>query len=69
MENIGLTKKELNNLEEIFNENYLVYKQIKNIEKKAYDIKLRKILKRLRDGHEKNLFTIMKLLDEKERFI
>lgn len=69
MKNITLTKKEVNNLKEIFNENYLAIKQIKEIENKTYKQDTRAFLKKIKTAHEKNLLTIMKLLDEKERFI
>lgn len=69
MENISLSKKEIDNLEEIFNENYLIIKKVKDLENDTYEESIRILLKKIRDSHEKNLLTIMKLLDEKERFI
>lgn len=69
MENVYLSSKEMVNLEKIFNENYLMVKRIRDFEKDIYDDKVLALLKKLRDIHEKNLLIIMKLLDEKERFI
>lgn len=69
MENIYLSKKEIDNLEELFNENYLIIKKVKDLEKDIYEDNIRVLLKKIKDSHEKNLLTIMKLLDEKERFI
>ena len=69
MEKVSLSTKDLSNLKELFNENYLMIKQIKNYERKTYDNEIKIILKRIRDTHEENLFTIMKLLDEKERIL
>ena len=69
MENIPLSKKEIDNLEEIFKENYLIIKKVKDLESNTYEENVRVILKTIKDSHEKNLLTIMKLLDEKERFI
>ncbi len=69
MENIYLPKKDLDNLNEIFTENYLIIKRVKELERTIYDIKIRELLKKIRDVHEKNLMTILKLLDDKERFI
>ena len=69
MENIYLSKKEIDNLEELFNENYLLIKKVKDLEKDIYEENLRILLKKIKNTHEKNLLTIMKLLDEKERFI
>ena len=67
MEKINLTLKELNNLKQLFNENYLIIKQIKEYEKKIYNNEMLLFLKDIRDTHKKNLLTIMKVLDEKER--
>lgn len=69
MKNISLSEKEMTNLKNIFNENYLMIKRVKELEKKIYDENIRVILKEIRDSHEKNLLTVMKVLDEKERFI
>ncbi len=69
MENLYLSKKDLDILNEVFNENYLIIKRIKEIESRLFDIQLRTLLKKIREGHEKNLMTILKLLDSKERFI
>ena len=69
MKNIPLSKKEIDNLEEIFKENYLIIKKVKDLESNTYEENVRVILKTIKDSHEKNLLTIMKLLDEKERFI
>lgn len=69
MENKNLSPTDLINLRELFNENYLIIKQIKEYERKLYDVEVKVILKEIRDVHEKNLLTIMKLLDEKERII
>ena len=69
MENLYLSKKDLDILNEVFNENYLIIKSIKEIESRLFDIQLRTLLKKIREGHEKNLMTILKLLDSKERFI
>ena len=69
MKNITLSPNDLTNLKELFNENYLIIKQAKEYEKRIYDIETKVILKKIRDVHEENLLTIMKLLDEKERII
>ena len=69
MENITLSSNDLTNLKELFNENYLIIKQTKEYERKTYDKEIKIILKNIRDTHEQNLLTIMKLLDEKERII
>lgn len=69
MENITLSPNDLTNLKELFNENYLIIKQTKEYERKTYDKEMKIILKKIRDTHEQNLLTIMKLLDEKERII
>ncbi len=69
MENKNLSPTDLINLRELFNENYLIIKQVKEYERKLYDVEVKVILKEIRDVHEKNLLTIMKLLDEKERII
>lgn len=69
MENVTLSPNDLTNLKELFNENYLIIKQTKEYERKTYDKEMKIILKKIRDTHEQNLLTIMKLLDEKERII
>ena len=69
MENITLSSNDITNLKELFNENYLIIKQTKEYERKTYDKEMKIILKKIRDTHEQNLLTIMKLLDEKERII
>jgi hypothetical protein len=69
METLYFSKKDLDILEEIFNENYLIIKRVKELEGKIYDIKIRTLFKKIRETHDKNLITILKLLDGKERFI
>lgn len=69
MENIYLSNKEMDNLNELFNENYLILKKVKDLESEIYEENIRVLFKRIKNVHEKNLLTIMKLLDEKERFI
>ena len=69
MENKNLSPTDLTNLKELFNENYLLIKQIKYYERKISALEIKVILKKLRDSHENNLLTIMKLLDDKERII
>lgn len=69
MEKISLSKKDLANLKELFEENYLILKQTKKIEQKTYDNKTKIMLKEIRNSHQDNLLTIMKLLDEKERIL
>ena len=69
MENKNLSPTDLINLRELFNENYLIIKKVKEYKHKLYDVEVKVILKEIRDVHEKNLLTIMKLLDEKERII
>lgn len=69
MENKNLSPTDLTNLKELFNENYLLIKQIKDYERKISALEIKVILKQIRDVHEKNLLTIMKLLDDKERII
>lgn len=69
MKKVILSPNDLINLKEIFNENYLIIKQTKEYERKTTNKDIKIILKRIRDTHEENLLTIMKLLDEKERII
>ena len=69
MEKLTLSPNDLTNLKELFQENYLIIKQTKEYERKTYDNEIRLILKQIRDSHEENLLTIMKLLDDKERII
>lgn len=69
MKKITLSINDLNNLKELFNENYIIIKQVKEYERKTYSKEIKIILKEIRDTHEQNLLTIMKLLDEKERII
>ncbi len=69
MKKVTLSPNDLINLKEIFNENYLIIKQTKEYERKTTNKDIKIILKRIRDSHEENLLTIMKLLDEKERII
>ena len=69
MKKVTLSPNDLINLKEIFNENYLIIKQTKEYEKKTTNKDIKIILKRIRDTHEENLLTIMKLLDEKEWII
>ena len=69
MEKLNLSPNDLNNLKDLFNENYLILKQTKEYERKTTNYDIKKILKKIRDVHEQNLLIIMKLLDEKERII
>ena len=69
MENVTLTKKDLINLKELFEENYLILKKTKKSEKNTIDSSVKLILKEIRNSHQDNLLTIMKLLDEKERIL
>lgn len=69
MKKLTLSPNDLINLKEIFNENYLIIKQTKEYERKTTNKDIKIILKRIRDTHEENLLTIMKILDEKERII
>lgn len=69
MEKLALSPNDLINLKELFQENYLIIKQTKEYERKTHNNEIRLILKQIRDSHEENLLTIMKLLDEKERII
>ena len=69
MENLYLSNKEIENLEEIFKENYLIIKKIKDLENETTEETVRLLLKNIKNSHEKVLLTIMKILDEKERFI
>lgn len=69
MEKISLSSQDLNNLQELFSENYFLIKQIRNYEKRIYDNQIKIILKKIRDVHEDNLLTIMKLIDHKERIL
>ena len=69
MQKLILSPNDLNNLKELFNENYIIIKQVKEYERKTYNKEIKLILKQIRDTHEQNLLTIMKLLDEKERII
>lgn len=69
MEKLNLSQKDLSNLKELFHENYLLIKQVKEIERKTIEPENKLILKEIRTIHEQNLLTIMKLLDEKERII
>ena len=67
MKKLALSKNDLSNLKELFKENYYAIKQVKDCEKKTLDRNIKTMLKELRNTHEDNLLTIMKLLDEKER--
>ena len=69
MEKLSLSPTDLTNLKELFQENYLIIKQTKEYERKTYENEIRLILKQIRNSHEENLLTIMKLLDDKERII
>lgn len=69
MEKIKLSPTDLTNLKDLFSENYLLIKQVKEYEKKTFDNNIKLVLKEIRDVHEKNLLTIMKLLDNKERIL
>lgn len=69
MEKLNLSPNDLNNLKDLFNENYLILKQTKEYERKTINYEIKKALKQIRDVHEQNLLIIMKLLDEKERII
>lgn len=69
MEKLSLSKKDLFNLKELFEENYLILKQTKKDERKTNDNKVKLLLKEIRNNHQDNLLTIMKLLDDKERIL
>lgn len=69
MKNLSLSKKDLANLKELFEENYLILKQTKKEERKTSDNETKLLLKEIRTVHQENLLTIMKLLDEKERIL
>ncbi len=69
MENVSLTKRDLLNLKELFIENYLILKQIGDNERNTIDTNTRIFLKEIRNVHQDNLLTIMKLIDEKERIL
>ena len=69
MEKVSLSKKDLMNLKELFEENYLILKQTKKYEKNSVDNNIKLLLKEIRNNHQDNLLTIMKLLDEKERIL
>ena len=69
MEKIALSKKDLINLKELFEENYLILKETKKNEKTTIDNNIKLLLKEIRNNHQDNLLTIMKLLDEKERIL
>lgn len=69
MEKVSLSKKDLINLKELFEENYLILKEIKKGERMVTDNSIKLLLKRMRNAHQDNLLTIMKLLDEKERIL
>ena len=69
MEKVSLSKKDLINLKELFEENYLILKEIKKSERMVTDNSIKLLLKRMRNAHQDNLLTIMKLLDEKERIL
>ena len=69
MEKVSLSKKDLMNLKELFEENYLILKQTKRNERSTVDDNTKLLLKEIRNTHQDNLLTIMKLLDEKERIL
>ena len=69
MEKVSLTKRDLLNLKELFIENYLILKQIGDNERNTIDTNTRIFLKEIRNAHQDNLLTIMKLIDEKERIL
>ena len=65
---VKLSNIDLNNLNDLFKENYYAIKDIKEIERSCLSSD-RLMLKEIKRMHEDNLITIMKLLDEKERII
>lgn len=69
MEKNSLSKNDLVNLKELFQENYYAIKQVRDYERKTLDKNIRILLKEIRNTHEESLLTIMKLLDNKERII
>ena len=69
MEKRSLSKKDLSNLKDLFEKNYLILKQVKNDERIVIDTGLKLLLKDIRETHQDNLLTIMKLLDDKERIL
>lgn len=69
MQKISLSKKDLINLKELFEENYLILKEIRKREKATINNSVKTLLKDMRTIHQDNLLTIMKLLDEKERIL
>ena len=69
MEKRSLSKKDLLNLKDLFEKNYLILKQVKNDERVILDTDLKLLLKDIRETHQDNLLTIMKLLDDKERIL
>ncbi len=69
MKKLSLSKKDLINLKELFEENYLILKETKKNEKTAIDNNAKLLFKDIRNNHQDNLLTIMKLLDEKERIL
>lgn len=69
MKQLTLSPNDLINLKELFTENYLIIKQTKEYEKKSTNKDIKILLKEIKDTHEQNLITIMKLLDDKERIM
>lgn len=69
MQKTSLSKKDLINLKELFEENYLILKEIRKREKATINNSVKTLLKDMRTIHQDNLLTIMKLLDEKERIL
>ena len=62
MEKIKLSPTDLINLKDLFSENYLLIKQIKEFEKKTINKEQKLILKEIRDVHKKNLLTIIRTI-------
>ena len=69
MEKISISKKDSINLKELFEENYLILKEVKKREKVTVNNEIKLLLKEIRNTHQNNLLTIMKMLDEKERIL
>ena len=57
MEKIKLSPTDLINLKDLFSENYLLIKQIKEFEKKTINKEQKLILKEIRDVHKKKFIN------------
>ena len=58
-----ITKSDLNNLDEIYNYNYLIYKLINTYEKNVIDCDTKKLLNNIKEIHKDHLIAIVNILN------